>query len=421
MATFEQRESGWWQAKIRRRGYPPQSRTFPRKADAEAWAREVESEIDRGVFVPREEAERTTLYTALQRYEREVTPTKRGAGQERYRIRRWLTDPLANRSLATLRSADLATWRDQQLEAGLAPATVRLALAVISHLYTVAAREWGMAVINPVKTIRQPRVDNARERRLVRDEEARLVAAIDNPGPGTAGRENTWLRPVVVFALETAARQAEVLSLDWADVDLARRVARLRGVDGRATKNEDRYRDVPLSPLALATLQSLAPARSRRGPVFKTTASAIKQSWSRAVARARAAHERESVTSALEAAGFDSDQIRVELRKAFGGSGPAPTQSIPPRKATQRALDALSADALLIDLHFHDLRHEATSRLAEKFQIHELMKITGHKDVRMLARYYHPRAEDLARCLDPSWNGPTSVSKIACALDAVGS
>jgi integrase len=51
------------------------------------------------------------------------------------------------------------------------------------------------------------------------------------------------------------------------------------------------------------------------------------------------------------------------------------------------------------DLTFHDLRHEATSRLAEKLQMHELMKVTGHAGSRMLARYYHPRAEDLAKKL----------------------
>jgi len=50
-------------------------------------------------------------------------------------------------------------------------------------------------------------------------------------------------------------------------------------------------------------------------------------------------------------------------------------------------------------LTFHDLRHEATSRLAEKLALHELMKVTGHKDTKMLARYYHPRAEDLAKKL----------------------
>jgi integrase len=52
---------------------------------------------------------------------------------------------------------------------------------------------------------------------------------------------------------------------------------------------------------------------------------------------------------------------------------------------------------MLINLTFHDLRHEATSRLAEQFQIHELMKITGHRSTKMLARYYHPRAEDMAK------------------------
>ncbi len=53
----------------------------------------------------------------------------------------------------------------------------------------------------------------------------------------------------------------------------------------------------------------------------------------------------------------------------------------------------------LTDLRFHDLRHEATTRLASIFPMHELTKITGHKDPRMLMRYYHPRAEDLAKRL----------------------
>jgi integrase len=53
----------------------------------------------------------------------------------------------------------------------------------------------------------------------------------------------------------------------------------------------------------------------------------------------------------------------------------------------------------LTDLRFHDLRHEATSCLASIFPMHELTKITGHKDPRMLMRYYHPRAEDLAKKL----------------------
>ena len=53
-------------------------------------------------------------------------------------------------------------------------------------------------------------------------------------------------------------------------------------------------------------------------------------------------------------------------------------------------------DKTLLDLHFHDLRHEATSRLVDKLQMHELMKVTEHKTSKMMSRYYHPRAEDLA-------------------------
>ncbi len=53
----------------------------------------------------------------------------------------------------------------------------------------------------------------------------------------------------------------------------------------------------------------------------------------------------------------------------------------------------------LVDLRFQDLRHEAVSRLASLFPLHELTRITGHKDPRMLMRYYHPQAEDLAKRL----------------------
>jgi len=53
-------------------------------------------------------------------------------------------------------------------------------------------------------------------------------------------------------------------------------------------------------------------------------------------------------------------------------------------------------DKTLTNVHFHDLRHEGTTRLAEKLAMHELMKVTGHKTSRMLSRYYHPKAESLA-------------------------
>jgi integrase len=55
--------------------------------------------------------------------------------------------------------------------------------------------------------------------------------------------------------------------------------------------------------------------------------------------------------------------------------------------------------AKIANLKFHDLRHEATSRICDKLPMHEAMAITGHKTPSMLMRYYHPKAEDLARKL----------------------
>lgn len=100
MATFRERDSGYWQAIVRRKGYADQSKTFVTKADAEIWARSIEVEMDRGVFVSRAEAESTTLKEALERYEREVTPKKRGAEVEKYRIRAMLATDIAKRTLA---------------------------------------------------------------------------------------------------------------------------------------------------------------------------------------------------------------------------------------------------------------------------------------------------------------------------------
>ena len=65
-----------WQAQIIRQGFPPQYRMFDTKAEAEAWARRVESEMDSGSWLDRAEEDRTTLSDALDRYAKEISPRK---------------------------------------------------------------------------------------------------------------------------------------------------------------------------------------------------------------------------------------------------------------------------------------------------------------------------------------------------------
>lgn len=233
---------------------------------------------------------------------------------------------------------------------------------------------------NPVELVRKPQANNARTRRIAFGD-----PSTDDPDASDTDSErctqdgelerviaasSSALLPTIVWlAVETAMRRGEIVSLRWEHVDLKRRVAHLP-----ATKNGD-ARDVPLSPRAIAILQALhdncsentdapkvAPTDDgigdNRRRVFEIRNDAVTRAFERAVARARKSY---------------LEECREARRKPDG--------------------------KFLTDLRFHDLRHEATSRLALIFPLHELTKITGHKDPRMLMRYYHPRAGDLAKKL----------------------
>ncbi len=325
-----------WQASIRKKGHPQQSATFTTKTEAEAWATVIESEMIRGVFVDRSEAESTTLYEALERYERGVSKKKDGYEQEKKRINTWKKNPLAKRTLANLRGTDFAKWRDDRLEK-VTPSTVQKDLAIISHLFTIAATEWNISITNPISNIKIPTEDNSRDRRL-EDNEENLILDELKPVKG----RSIWMIPLVQIAIETAARKSELLALQWTDIDYSKFSIRIRGKERthgkRRMKNKIKYRDVPISPKTFEILKALP--IDINGKVFP-------------------------ISSAVAGNAFSEAMKRSNIK----------------------------------DLTFHDLRHEGTTRLAQIYQLHELMKITGHSSTRMLARYYHPRVEELAKRL----------------------
>jgi hypothetical protein len=152
MATIVKVPSGAWKAVIRKQGWPTASKTFRTKRDAQDWARRTEDEMVRGVFIDRAGSERLTLFKALERYIREVSPTKRGstARAELHKTKA-LKAYLGDYNLAAITPDLVAQYRDKRLEEGKSPTTVRLELALLSHLYTIAIREWRVGLVyNPV-------------------------------------------------------------------------------------------------------------------------------------------------------------------------------------------------------------------------------------------------------------------------------
>lgn len=271
MASITKRATGY-QAEIRRRGFPTVSKMFKIKRDAEAWARAYETEMDRGDYVDRTEAERTTLAELLERYKLELTPLKKSADSETIRINRLIREePLCQHKATALSCKLLAEWRDRRLQE-VTGSTVSREIDILSHVINTARREWGIHINNPVELIRRPKHNKSRERRLATGEESTLLHELET------NTRNPWIKSIVVFAIETGMRRGEILSLIWSNVDLQKRIARL--VD---TKNGE-GRSVPLTLKATALLQGLP--RSIDGRVFATTAEAVKLSFQRAVVRA---------------------------------------------------------------------------------------------------------------------------------------
>ena len=332
MATYVQRPGPGgkrvWQALVRRKGYPQQTQTFDTKSEAQAWAGGIENAMRRGTFVSHAEAERTTLAEALDRYRREVTPAKKGASIERFRLDRWAAHDYAQRSLASIRGKDIADYIEERRQDGAAPATIHKEINLLSHLFNTARTAWGMeSLTNPVDLVKgqRPKLPGGRTRRLVGDDLPRLLAAAQAYG-GEIG-------PLITWAIETAMRRGEIAAMRWDHLD---RKARVLLIPETKTGTPRR---VPLSTAALGVLDQLP--RRIDGRVW----------------------------------GMRPDSISQAFERVCGAAG-------------------------IEGLTFHDLRHEATSRLFEKgLNPMQVAAITGHKTLQMLKRYTHLRAEDLVGML----------------------
>ena len=353
MATIVKKPSGSWKAVIRKAGWPLQTKTFRTKRDAEDWARRSEDEMVRGAYIQRAMADRMTVSSAIGRYLTEVVPTKRPTSQAADKRRaRVLIKHLGKYSLAALTPEVIAKFRDLRLagedrkdELGdprpRTNNTVRLDLALLGHMFTIAIKEWGVGLpANPVANIRRPAPGPGRNRRLTQKEETKLLEAVD-------AYSNPMMSWLVRIALETGMRFSEIASLRRMQVDLNRRIVRLL-----QTKNTQ-PRTVPLSIAATELFRA-----ALNNPVRP----------------------------------IDTDLI-------FYGEPGRDGKRRPYR--FDRMWQKIKRDVGIVDLHFHDLRHEAVSRLVEAgLSDQEVSAISGHKSMQMLKRYTHLRAEDLVARID---------------------
>jgi len=325
-----------YRVQVRLKGYPQQTATFERLTDARKWAQQTESAIREGRHFKTTEAKRHTLAELIDRYSRDVLPAKKDHEVRQQQLN-WWKEQLGTLALADVTPALLAEYRDklansvtvrhQQRSPATAkrsPATVNRYLAALSHAFTIAVKEYGWIETNPLTRVSKPKESRGRVRFLADDERERLLQACRESN-------NPDLYTAVVLSLSTGARQQEIMSLRWQQVDLATGVIRLE-----QTKNGER-RALPLAGHAAFLVKERAKVR------------------------------------------------RIDTDLLFP-SKINPAQPIDLRTPWETALKQADID----DFRWHDLRHSAASYLAMNgATLAEIAAVLGHKTLAMVKRYAH--------------------------------
>lgn len=348
-----------YRAQVRVKGRPAQSKTFPNRKEAKAWANSVESAIREGRHFPHAAARRTTFDALARDYAETVLP-EFDAKERATRIRQlgWWSKQFAGLTLAEITRDRISAARDvlskefftrgkprtnKKTGEVIAPkeytrsgATVNRFIATLSHAFSFAVKDRRLLDRNPVADIGRKKEPRGRTRFLSDEERAALLGACE---------KSEWpaLRALVLLGLTTGARRGELISLRWSDVDLKTGRALVRD-----TKNGEQ-RTLPLTGKALEALRELKLQGSARSEHVFSNPSGFPGPFEH----------------------FDSHWYAAVERAGIS------------------------------DFHFHDLRHSTASMLAAQgASLLEIADVLGHKTLAMVKRYSHLVVDHKARVIE---------------------
>lgn len=319
-----------YQVRVRRKGLPTITKTFHKLSDAKEWANHQERQADRGELGPdRKVLETITMADLVTRYRDTILPGKKGGSVEAIMLTAFLRHPICKKRLSDLTATDFMKWKDEKLTA----TATRKAITAksVKRLLSPIQRMFELAMTEWEIPLRENPLSRLRLKVIDNKRQRRLregeLGRLLEAGKKT---RNPLIVPIIMFALETAMRRGEILALRIRDVDLERHSATVR-------ESKNGYsRTIPLSSAAVAILTDAIgrmgnDEKTKNGRLFPTTPIALRLAW-----------------------------------------------------------DRLTKRAGIEDLNFHDLRHEAISRLFELgLTVPEVASISGHRDMRMLFRYAH--------------------------------
>lgn len=339
--------TGSWIAEVRKAGHKPIKKSFRLKAAAEKWATDTEQKLNNDQDVSLSQ-KKMTLSEAMDRYLIEVTPFKEGAQQggienETRVLEQVRSLPLAQKQLTKIRKADIETVLTKWKRAGNESSTINRKLTTLSDLFGTAEAKWGFeGMPNPCigKRIKLKPQEGVRSRKFEEGEYDKLMTALD-------ACLNPYIKPIVLFAIETGLRRREIFELKREHVHIEDKYIYV--VFKTAKTRTERY--VPLSPKAIEVLKQVDElSGGATEMMFPITLRAFQEAWKKTVSR-----------------------CGLNKTKSPRGDG----------------------------FEFRDLRHVALTNLSRIYpRMQDLAKISGHSKLETLLIYYEEDIFDQVNQMD---------------------
>ena len=246
--AYIRRRKGKWQSVVRLVGYPTRTQSFSLKNDAVSWGKQIELDIQRDLHNLKK-MEYPTFQECLERYRDEIIISKRSREMESKLVKYILNEKFVVFRLNKIDSSMIAAYRDRELKY-LKSSSVNRRLAIISHMYSIALKEWGYNVNNPVLNIRRPINPEPRDRRFTEEELHKLLRG---------NRADPHMKFIIELALETGLRRSEIANI---------KPEHIVGAMLRVVKAKVKPRVIPLSKRAVQLLQDNMPIRKSSNAIL---------------------------------------------------------------------------------------------------------------------------------------------------------
>lgn len=339
MASIQKRGSAY-RARITRQGKSTLCATFYSRNEAQAWAKDIEAKLRLGVY-----EEKTPPVGADMSFKKaaEYYINTHSIHKRNCTSETGIFGILIKRwgdlPINQIDKQKVLGLRDDLLGLGRSGDTINHYFSAISKLFQMLEGDWDLIVPNPIKGIKRMSPSPGRTKRITAEVEGQLLQACNE-------LSLPILRAILIVSIETGMRRGESMNLKWEDVDLPNRKVYLH------TSKNGEARQIPLTKRAINTLQQLN--QEVGSYVFPMSLDCLRSQFNR---------------------------VKKYSKTNWGQTGSNPFD----------------------DLHFHDLRHEALSRLSDAgLNVIELSCISGHRTLGMLKRYTHPSHQAIFKKLDES-------------------